>query len=319
MSSITRPSSKRFFAFSIFLFCYFFVFTNTQAQHQEPVVIDVYPGVANSSNPSELTAVGNKLIFNATGSGIGKEPHISDGTSAGTSLLRDIFSGSNSSGANYFTEFTIGANTYAYFFANDNTNSGALYRTNVADGTTEFVVNVNPLGSASSTPGAGKGEFLVNVGGTLYFAGQDPIGRQELFKSDGTAGGTVLVKDINATPIGGFTIPSNPQNLTNINGTLFFTADANFDGGGSDVNRELWKSDGTDAGTQMVKDINVGTSNSSNPSNLVEKDGLCYFFADDGSGTTIWRSDGTDGGTFKVSLPAGTTVDATAGLVNANN
>ncbi|HAS42144.1 MAG TPA: hypothetical protein DCS93_16830, partial [Microscillaceae bacterium] len=296
-------------------------FVSLTAQHQEPVVIDVYPGVANSSNPSELTAVGNKLIFNANGSGIGKEPHISDGTSAGTSLLRDIFTGSNSSGARFFTEFTIGANTYAYFFANDNTNSGALYRSNIADGTTEFVVNVNPLGNVvNSNPGAGNGQNLVNVNGTLYFSGQDPFGRQELFKSDGTTGGTVLVKDINVNPISGNTRPSDPQNLTNINGTLFFTADDQGEGSNSpSVNRELWISNGTNAGTQMVKDINVGTSNSSNPSNLVEKDGLCYFFADDGSGTTIWRSDGTDSGTFKVSLPAGTTVDATAGLVNANN
>lgn len=319
MSSITKPSFKRFLTFSIFILCYLFIIADTQAQHQAPVVIDVYPGVGNSSNPSELTAVGDKLIFNATGSGIGKEPHISDGTSGGTSLLQDIFTGSNSANANYFTEFVIGPDTYAYYFANDNNNSGALYRTKVSDNTTEFVVNVNPLGSASSTPGAGKGEFLVNVNGTLFFAGQDPLGRQELFKSDGTPGGTVLVKDINTNPVGGFTIPSNPQNLTNIGGKLFFTADADFDGGGSDVNRELWVSDGTSGGTVMVKDINVGNTNSSNPSNLVEVNGECYFFADDGTGVTLWRSNGTDAGTFKVPLTGGATVDVAAGLVNANN
>ncbi|OJJ17200.1 hypothetical protein BKI52_31320 [marine bacterium AO1-C] len=284
-----------------------------------PQPIDIFAGLANSSNPSELTAVGNRLIFNATGSGIGKEPHLSDGTVAGTTLLRDIFVGTNSSNARYFTELVQGGVTYAYYFANDNTNAGALYRTNVADGTTEFVVNVNPLGSTSSTPGAGNGEFLVNVGGTLFFAGQDPSGRQELFKSDGTAGGTVLVKDINTNPIGGFTMPSNPENLTNINGKLFFTADANFNGGAGNVNRELWVSDGTTAGTRLVKDINIGTGNSSNPSNLVERNGLCYFFANDGSGEALWRSDGTNAGTFKVPLPAGTTVDVTTGLVNSNN
>ncbi|HAS44242.1 MAG TPA: hypothetical protein DCS93_27435 [Microscillaceae bacterium] len=280
-----------------------------------PQPIDIYTGLANSSNPSELTAIGNRLIFNATGSGIGKEPYLSDGTLAGTVLLRDIFAGANSSNARYFTGFTVGVNIYAYYFANDNTNSGALYRTNIADGTTEFVVNVNPQGSASSTPGAGNGQFLVNVSGTLFFAGQDPSGRQELFKSDGTAGGTVLVKDINTNSIGGFTLPSNPQNLTNVNGKLFFTADANFDGGASNVNRELWVSDGTAAGTRLVKDINVGNNNSSNPNNLVEKNGLCFFFANDGSGEALWRSDGTDAGTVKLSLPAGTTVDEAAGLI----
>jgi gliding motility-associated-like protein len=316
MISLSKPS-KSFLKFSFLLLFQFFIFPNLQAQHQEPIVIDVFPGFNNSSNPDELTAVGDKLIFNATGSGVGKEPHISDGTIGNTNILLDIFASSNSSSAKYFTEFSTGGQTYAYYFANDGVNSGALYRTNMATANTEFVVNVNPTGSASSTPGAGNGEFLVNVNGTLFFAGQDPIGRQELFKSDGTAGGTVLVKDINTTSVGGFTIPSNPENLTNINGTLFFTADADFDGGANPINRELWISDGTDAGTRMVLDINPGGSSS--PSNLVEKDGLCYFLADDGTGTALWRSDGTAGNTVKITMPAGTTVDANGGLVNSNN
>ena len=293
--------------------------SNRTWAQQMPRSIDVFSGLGNSSNPSGLTAIGNRLIFNATNSGIGKEPHISDGTVAGTKLLKDIFTGTNSSNAQYFTEFVVGGITYAYYFANDNSNSGALYRTNINDGTTELVVNVNPLGSASSIPGVGRGRFLINVGGTLFFAGQDPTGRQELFKSDGTAGGTTLVKDINSNPIGGFTMPSNPRDLTNIDGKLFFTADANFNGGLGNVNRELWVSDGTAAGTRLVKDIHVGTNNSSNPSNLVEKNGLCYFFANDGLGEALWRSDGTAAGTFKVSLPSGTNVDVNAGIVNCNN
>lgn len=293
-----------------------------QAQHQEPVAIDVYPGLLNvsnpnSSNPSELTAIGNKLIFNAISSGIGlgKEPHISDGTIAGTKLV-DIRPGSDGSNARYFTEFKTGGSTFVYFFADDDKNgSDALWRINMADGTKEFVVNVNPIGNGDETSGSGGGMFLTNVKGTLYFSGQSPHARQELFKSDGTAAGTVLVKDINTNPIAGETKPSNPQNLTNVNGKLFFTAD----NGGTQENRELWISDGTDAGTMMVKDINP--TGSSNPSNLVEKDGYCYFLADDGTGVALWRSDGTNtpNGTKKIVLPVGTTIDVAAGLVNSNN
>ena len=44
-----------------------------------------------------------------------------------------------------------------------------------------------------------------------------------------------------------------PRNLTNVNGTLFFTADDGTNG------RELWKSDGTAAGTVLVKDISPGS------------------------------------------------------------
>src|SRR5262245_51947037 len=73
---------------------------------------------------------------------------------------------------------------------------------------------------------------LVNVGGTLYFAADDGIGGRELYKSNGTAGGTTLVKDIRPGPEG-----SAPSDLVNVNGTLYFAADDGVRG------RELWKSD----------------------------------------------------------------------------
>ncbi len=72
----------------------------------------------------------------------------------------------------------------------------------------------------------------------------------ELWKSDGTAAGTVLVKDIRP---GIFN--SNPLSLTNVNGTLFFAANDGVTG------FELWKSDGTAAGTVMVKELTPGINN----------------------------------------------------------
>ena len=61
-----------------------------------------------------------------------------------------------------------------------------------------------------------------------------------------------------------------PRLLTNVNGTLFFTA---FDG----VNgSELWKSDGTEAGTVLVKDIAPG-SYGANPTGLVDVNGYALF------------------------------------------
>ena len=86
-------------------------------------------------------------------------------------------------------------------------------------------------------------EFLTNVNGTLFFAATDGGStRQELWKSDGTLAGTILVKDI--WP--GFG-SSSPQFLTNVNGTLFFSAHDSVSG------FEPWKSDGTAAGTTLVK------------------------------------------------------------------
>ena len=97
----------------------------------------------------------------------------------------------------------------------------------------------------------GRGPVLTNVNGTLFFTADDGVNGCELWKSDGTAAGTVLVKDIRPG-----SCSSCPRNLTNVNGTLFFAADDGSDG------RELWKSDGTAAGTVLVKDICPGSGGS---------------------------------------------------------
>jgi ELWxxDGT repeat protein len=62
---------------------------------------------------------------------------------------------------------------------------------------------------------------LTDVNGTLFFRAEDGVGVHgvELWKSDGTADGTLLVKDINL-----WTISSEPETLTDVNGTLFFGA-----------------------------------------------------------------------------------------------
>ena len=91
-------------------------------------------------------------------------------------------------------------------------------------------------------------ENFVDVNGVLYFMADDGTNGYELWKSDGTAAGTMLVKDINPG-----TNSSNPSYLTAVNGTLFFAADDGINGA------ELWKSDGTLAGTVMVSDVNPGT------------------------------------------------------------
>ena len=79
---------------------------------------------------------------------------------------------------------------------------------------------------------------------------------------------------------------------------LFFTAS---DGTGTNGNgRELWVTDGTEIGTEMVLDINIGTS-SSGPSQLAAVGDILYFQANDNyRGSEVWRSDGTSDGTFVV-------------------
>ncbi len=80
---------------------------------------------------------------------------------------------------------------------------------------------------------------LESIGDILYFKANDGNSGYELYKSDGTTNGTVMVKDINSNG------DSYPEKLTNINGVLYFIAD---DGSG----KSLWKSDGSEQGTVKV-------------------------------------------------------------------
>jgi ELWxxDGT repeat protein len=76
---------------------------------------------------------------------------------------------------------------------------------------------------------------------------------------------------------------SNPAYFTEVNGVVYFAAtDASGD-------RELWRTDGTTAGTYRVANIN--NTGSSNPKYLLNVNGILFFTADDGSGPALWAYD----------------------------
>ncbi len=165
------------------------------------------------------------------------------------------------------------------FFEVDGTQ---LWKTNGTTSGTVEVFDFNPA-KVSSLP-----TFLTNltnVNGTLYFDGYDYTHGVELWKSDGTTAGTVLVKDINLGDLN-----SSPTNLTNINGTLFFGAkDGNNQGF-----YELWKSDGTAAGTVQLA---LGDNNPyNNPRSFTNVNGTLFFVSSD----NLWKSDGTASGTVPI-------------------
>ncbi len=66
----------------------------------------------------------------------------------------------------------------------------------------------------------------------------------------------------------------------------------------------MWKSDGTSAGTVLVRDIRPGATGA-NPSFLTNVNGTLYFQASDGSsGIELWKSDGTSAGTVRYGTSA---------------
>jgi ELWxxDGT repeat protein len=129
---------------------------------------------------------------------------------------------------------------------------------------------------------------LTMSGSLLYFVGEDAGGGKEIWKSDGTAAGTVRLKDIRPGTIG-----SNPRELTDVYGTLHFVANNGTSGD------ELWKTDGTAAGTVLVKDIVPGIQGS-NPTYLCNSVGTLMFSASNGTSRDLWKSDGTAAGTVNV-------------------
>ncbi len=141
-------------------------------------------------------------------------------------------------------------------------------------------------------PGLGWSDidFKFRIGNNFYFVASGDTGN-ELWTSDGTADGTLVLKDINP----GAFVDSNPSNFINYNGVWYFTADDGVNG------IELWKTDGTSDGTVLFKEINSGTTGS-DPSNFSILNGTLYFSANDGiNGNELWKTDGTAVGTVMVS------------------
>src|SRR5690606_32488752 len=99
-----------------------------------------------------------------------------------------------------------------------------------------------------------------------------------------------------------------------IGNKLYFSANDNSNG------YELWVTDGTTAGTQLLKDINVGPA-SSEISKMVSLNNKLYFLAYTPTyGTEIWVSDGTTAGTTLLKdLNPNQSIEDISNLTNYNN
>src|SRR5258706_7622258 len=153
-----------------------------------------------NATTSPAAAADGRLFFTAgDGSPTGRELYASDGTAAGTSLFKDIytfpFAGSS-------PDSLTNLSGVIYFSATGSGDQGnELWKT---DGTPAGTVIVKDVGSFS-----GQGvlpKSLIALGSTLYYVGDDGqfFGVSALWKSDGTDQGTVIVPNVSSS----FTLPS---------------------------------------------------------------------------------------------------------------
>jgi ELWxxDGT repeat protein len=302
------------------------------------MVLDILPPGFSSPAPEYLTVLGNKVFFKACEFANGCELWSSDGTASGTTLVKDIRPGSSSSFPTYLAAF----GGKVYFAANDGVTGEELWASDGTAAGTTLVKNINPtpLGGAQSANGRAYPQSLVGTGPSLYFLAEDGVHGTELWKSDGTAAGTVMVADL-LTGSGSGAFAS--QTLYVVGGKVFFIAKNGTSGpagvfrtfesdgtsvgthesvsyelggnpqrvflggfyyystGNASTGAELWKTDLTVAGTSLVKDINPGSASSS-PTGFVVVGSQFYFTATSAAfGKELWRSDGTAAGTLRIS------------------
>jgi ELWxxDGT repeat protein len=257
-------------------------------------------------DPGLLADLNGALLFQATDGIHSYELWRSDGTAAGTSQVSDLGSA--------LPRYLHTVNGRLAFIAFYNSRLG------LSDGTTA---------GTEIVPGSSVRAFATKpLGNELFFLSQPDSAPAGLWKTDGTAAGTVLVATHASVIPGGSPVPSggkifysllngagyydlwvsdgtaggtsllepgfSPQSMTDAGGTFFFSA---FTSGS--FYYTLWKSDGTAAGTVQVADVNVVTS--FYEPFAVLPGGTILFQAQDGShGEELWRSDGTGAGTVLV-------------------
>lgn len=234
-----------------------------------------------SSTPSSvrgdsMAVFDGQLFFIAENATQGWGLWVTDGTDAGTEFIFDPHPSTS------FTYIDIACvfDGNLYFVADDGVHGLGLWKTDGTTAGTLFVKDVDPY---SAFPQASN--FTV-AGDTLFFVADDGVVGYALWKTDGTTEGTVLVEDLDTT-----TSSSNKlQSLIAFQGELYFNFNTNSVG----APRGLWKSDGTEAGTQLVASLWTIREP------VVLGDSLYFATSTTQGHYEFYRSDGTQAGTVRV-------------------
>src|SRR5262245_16464413 len=246
-----------------------------------------------------------------------------DGTEAGTALLKDIQPSVRTFDSNPDQLRPLGKQVL--FVADDGLHGVELWR---SDGSEAGTVLVKDIADGSSNP-----VLFEASGGALLFMANDGRNGRELWRTDGTGSGTYLLKDFSPGPGSSIieTVPTRvgqwilkvdvkagcpklwrsdgtapgtvpvddalcAYDLARMGGSVYFSGYRLSDG--SIMDSGLWRTDGTTAGTTLVR------STEGLPYLMTGDERRLYFWQDSldqfGPHTVMWTSDGTTDGTFVV-------------------
>ncbi len=225
---------------------------------------------SGDSSPSNLIKINNKVFFKAQDYKSTSNLYAYDLQSKKTTLLLSSYNPS-------INEYQIAASGKLFFLRY----TGSNWQFWNSDGTSEGTKKLADLSSSINQ----ISEFI-EYQGKFYL-----ISSNDLWVTDGTQSGTILLKTFNNVLSGGIGL----NGLTAFKGKIYF--------GASDepVNKEVWFTDGTIAGTQKLKEINPTYSSIDSKFLGVVSGDYMYFGAMYGQDLYgLWKTDGTSEGTSMV-------------------
>lgn len=232
LSKLTKAGNNLYFVAEAFgLINLYVIDGNTFSVRNTEVLLSV---------PENMFECKGNLLFTKSNISSGNEIWVSNGFGTNSTILKDINTTGSSNASNFTTIDTI-----TYFIADDGINGLELWKTDGSALGTTLVkdINVGSLGSfdVSTT------KQLYNLNGVLYFVANNGISGKEIWKSDGTPTGTLLLKDAYAG------CQSNSPSYLILNGTSII-----YTGTNGNTGQELWKCDTVINGNAtLLRDIKV--------------------------------------------------------------
>lgn len=234
--------------------------------------VEFIPTSINS--PTDFITFKNRLFFTGIELGQSWRPYISDGTTAGTKLLKNITILNNNNSFYGFTHWTISGDKM-FFIAKDTINGNELWVTDGTENGTRLVKNISPRDTSTSIV---KIHSLSNGKVYFYLSPHNQPLKVQLWVSDGTDAGTYSFFEASTISI----------NIDVFNNQMYYY-----------IYEGLWVTDGTTNGSRLVKNLKEPNTEVGGIFNPFVATSQKFFFSTYASnGYRLWVSDGTTQGTF---------------------